>query len=97
MLSNEHQDAGALSDVVKLRARAALLFALLSHARQQLATFEDELQRRDSTISQLDARLRQQEALLQQQEETVAVIMQSMSWRLTAPLRALKRAARRSR
>ena len=90
MLSNEHQDAGALSDVVKLRARAALLFALLSHARQQLATFEDELQRRDSTISQLDARLRQQ-------EETVAVIMRSMSWRLTAPLRALKRAARRSR
>jgi hypothetical protein len=83
MHSNEHQEMMTDSDIVKLKARAALLFALLSHSRS-------ELQRRDSTINQLEAQLRQQ-------DETITEIMQSKSWRLTAPLRALKRAARRSR
>jgi hypothetical protein len=94
MQSNEHQDAENALDVVKLKAKAALLFALLSYSRQQLATLqeelEQELERRESAIRQLEARVREQ-------EERIVGIMRSKSWRLTAPLRALKRTARRSR
>jgi O-antigen biosynthesis protein len=103
MQSNENKDAEA-RDVVKLKAKTNLLLALLSHS-------QDELQNRDSKISQLEAKISQLEAKisqleakisqlaarLQQEEETIAEIMQSTSWRLTAPLRALKRAARGAR
>ena len=89
MQSNENKDAEA-RDVVKLKAKTNLLLALLSHS-------QDELQNRDSKISQLEAKISQLAARLQQEEETIAEIMQSTSWRLTAPLRALKRAARGAR
>jgi hypothetical protein len=93
MQSNEDKDAETKS-TVKLRARATLLFALLSHSRQRAAAFQHELQNK---ISHLETRVQQQEARLEQQEDTIAVIMQSASWRWTAPLRALKRVVRRSR
>jgi len=50
--------SGAKTDVVKLKARTNLLFALLSHARQEIerhkSVFQDHVKRRDERIAQLD-------------------------------------------
>jgi hypothetical protein len=57
-------------EVVKLRARANLLFALLSQSNQNVERQQAELQRRDEELQR---------------------IVNSRSWRVTKPLRALAR------
>jgi chromosome segregation ATPase len=96
MQSNENKDAEA-RDVVKLKAKTNLLLALLSHSQDELQNRDSKISQLEAKISQLEAKISQLAARLQQEEETIAEIMQSTSWRLTAPLRALKRAARGAR
>jgi len=64
-------------EVVKLRARANLLFALLSQSNQNVERQQAELQRRDEELRRRDEELQR--------------IVNSRSWRVTKPLRALAR------
>jgi len=99
-------------EMVKLRARANLLFALLSQSNQDierqrmelqsrdsdLGQLRTELQSRDSDLSQLRTELSQLRTELQSREsdlahvhEEIRQIVNSRSWRVTRPLRALSR------
>jgi hypothetical protein len=71
-------------EVVKLRARANLLFALFSQSNQNVERQQAELQRRDEELRRRDDELRRRDEELQR-------IVNSRSWRVTKPLRALAR------
>jgi hypothetical protein len=94
MQLNEHQSSGSEPEIVKLSAKINLLSALLSHARHELEQqknafreLENELQRRDAQINRLRMKM-------QEQNDS---FMQSTSWRITAPLRAVGQAVKGSR
>jgi hypothetical protein len=106
-------------EMVKLRARANLLFALLSQSNQDierqrmelqsrdsdlgqlrtelqsrdsdLSQLRTELQSRDSDLSQLRTELQSRESDLAHVHEEIRQIVNSRSWRVTRPLRALSR------
>jgi hypothetical protein len=92
-------------EMVKLRARANLLFALLSQSNQDierqrmelqsrdsdLGQLRAELQSRDSDLSQLRTELQSRESDLAHVHEEIRQIVNSRSWRVTRPLRALSR------
>jgi len=137
-------------DILKLNARANLLLALFSHARQELeqqrSAFQDHLkhrndriteldndnqyrdriinelyndiQHRDRRIAELERRIAELDNELQRRgtrldvlekqlqelkvaeansKVTLAAIMQSTSWRMTVPLRAIGQAVKRAR
>ncbi len=71
-------------EVVKLRARANLLLALLSQANQIVEYQQAELKRRD------DEALRRDEELKRRDEE-LQTIVNSKSWRVATSLRMLSR------
>ena len=78
-------------EMVKLRARANLLFALLSQSNQDIERQRMELQSRDSDLGQLRTELQSRESDLAHVHEEIRQIVNSRSWRVTRPLRALSR------
>jgi len=78
-------------EMVKLRARANLLFALLSQSNQDIERQRMELQSRHSDLGQLRAELQSRESDLAHVHEEIRQIVNSRSWRVTRPLRALSR------
>lgn len=60
------------------------------HLRQQLAVFGHANQGHDGVVAQLQQRMQQQERQLQAWQGRVQAMERSTSWRITAPLRALK-------
>jgi hypothetical protein len=82
-------------EVVNLRARANLLFALLSQSDQDLEWHRRELQGRNDDVNQLRAELQRRDDDLGQLRAQLQRIVNSRSWRGTKPLRALSRLVKR--
>jgi septal ring factor EnvC (AmiA/AmiB activator) len=123
MPPEETDSINSKREVVKLRARANLLFALLSQSDQDLAwqrkevqrrdgdldqlrtelqrrdddlgRLRAELQRRDGDLGQLRAELQRRDGDLGQMRVELQSIVNSRSWRVTKPLRALIRLTRK--
>lgn len=82
-------------EVVKLRAKANLLFALLSQANQVVEHQRAELQHRDEEARRRDEELQRRDEEARLRDEELQRIVSSKSWRVTTPLRMLSRLLRR--
>jgi hypothetical protein len=78
-------------ELKQARAVSAQREQALSAREQQLAQREEQLAERDARIAELDGALAEAAAALTQRDAALADLTGSRSWRLTQPLRALRR------
>lgn len=101
MQPDEHHSSKAGLDIVKLTAKVNLLFALLSHSREELArqrgAFHDELENRDRKIAELTHELQRRDQTIGAQQNYIDQLKKSTSWCVTAPLRILGKSIQRVR
>ncbi len=83
------RDAAAASGLTALQAERAAGVAELAASKAELAATRAELHHTRSSAAQTEAALAGAQAHATALEETLAAILSSTSWRLTAPLRRL--------
>lgn len=81
----------------RLRGERDRMIELAARLEQEQRALAEHLRALDATLAERDATLRACAERLSESERTLARILQSRSWRYTAPLRALGARLRRSR